>query len=77
MDDDAFDFAGLGVTAQLQFGKDQFAVDGHFKSSPTGGEQIPGANVGFYFTVSEHFFRQTDGASRVISRGAVFQGYIQ
>ena len=70
------DFARFGVSFERQFGEHQFAVDGHFKLAAAGGNQFPTANIGFDFSFTQNFVRQTDGARRVFSNRAVFYRYI-
>lgn len=72
--DGRFALAGFGVASQRFLGEDHFAVDGQFVDAAFGRQQIKRANINFDFTITEHFFRQTDGTFNVASGCAVFEG---
>ena len=55
-------------------GKDQFAVDRHFKGTTLAGDQRPGSNEGFDLAFPQNFLRQTDGTRCILSNRTIFKG---
>jgi hypothetical protein len=65
------------MAAQSLFGKDQFAVNRHFKLAAARWDQPPRTHKDFDFTFTQNFVRQTDGAWSVISNRTIFNLNIQ
>jgi len=71
------DLPRLGMPAEGFFGIQALPIDDKFVNPAGAGNQRPRGNMDFDLSLAQEFCRQTDGARRVASHGAVFKADVQ